>query len=220
MANNKKPVMVIGLGRFGSSLAKELTVLGTPVLAVDSDPELVQRYSTDFSRIAQLDATDPEALAQIGIEEFHTVIVAIGGDQQSSILTTSVLSDLDVPQIWAKALSTQHARILERVGAHKVIQPENEMGARVAHLVSDNLREYLEIAPDWVLVRTTPPREFVGVPLGQTRLRKKTGVTIVSVKSTVSNQYDHADSSTVLNYDDEILVVGRPDEVERFTQLG
>jgi trk system potassium uptake protein TrkA len=165
------------------------------------------------------DTTDIDALRELGIEEFEFAVVAIGGDQEASILTTSILSDLGVPKIWAKALSRQHARILKRVGAHHVIQPERETGIRVAHMVAGNLREYLEVAEDWVLVRTTPPLEFVGTPLGQTRLRAKTGVTIVSVKSSASNAYDHADSQTVLTAQDEILIVGKPKAVEEFIAL-
>jgi trk system potassium uptake protein len=219
LASKKAPVLVVGLGRFGYSMAKELNSLGTPILCIDNDQQLVQKCSNEFDRIVVADTTDIDALRELGIEEFEFAVVAIGGDQEASILTTSILSDLGVPKIWAKALSRQHARILKRVGAHHVIQPERETGIRVAHMVAGNLREYLEVAEDWVLVRTTPPLEFVGTPLGQTRLRAKTGVTIVSVKSSASNTYDHADSQTVLAAQDEILIVGKPKAVEEFIAL-
>ncbi len=188
-------------------------------MCLDFDQELVQKYSAEFEQIVQVDSTDIDALRQLGVEDFDIAVVAIGSDQQSSILTTSILSDLGIPKIWAKALTRQHARILKRVGAHHVIQPERETGMRVAHMVAGNLREYLEVAEDWVLVKTTPPKEFLGLPLGQTRLRGKTGVTIVSVKSNVSNKYDHADSQTVLAAQDEILIVGKPKAVDDFIAL-
>ncbi|WP_198653794.1 potassium channel family protein [Actinocorallia populi] len=212
------PVVIIGLGRFGSSLALELTRLGTEVLAIDHRPKIVQSLAGEITQIVTADATDLQALHQLGIPDFQRAIVAIGSDIEASILTTSLLVEVGVENIWAKAISRQHGRILERIGATHVVLPEHDMGERVAHLVSGRMLDYVQIDPDFVLVKTHPPRELVGVPLAETRLRRKHGVTIVCVKSK-GEDYTYATPDTVLQYGDIILVVGPTAKVERFTAL-
>lgn len=218
MAKHQEPVVVIGLGRFGTSLALELDRRGTEVLAVDSRPAVVQRLSGRLSRVVAADAADLEVLRELGVPDFRRAVVAIGTDQQASIVTTALLSDLQVEDIWAKALDQQHASILSRVGAHHVVLPEHEMGERVAHLVSGRLLDWIEIAEDWALAKTRPPREFVGVPLGQSGMRQKRRVTVVSVKAQNQTRFCHAANDTVLAYGDEILVAGHPDDLERFVE--
>ena len=120
-------VVVLGLGRFGTSLAMELVRRGTEVLAIDSDDRLVQRQSDEITHSAVADTTDPEALRQLGVADYERAVVGIG-DLEASILTTAVLVDLAIPHIWAKANSRQHGQILERVGAHHVVLPEHDMG--------------------------------------------------------------------------------------------
>lgn len=216
MARYKDPVAVIGLGRFGTALALELAHDGTEVLAVDSRPGIVQRLSGQLSHVVVADSTDIDALREIGVPDFRRVVVAIGTDQQASILTTALLQELGVEDIWAKALDRQHAKILERVGAHHVVQPEHEMGERVAHLVSGRLLDYIEIDPEWVFATTRPPKNVVGVPLGESKLRAKYGITVVSVKPQGQPNFTYAGTETRLSYGDEIVVAGRPRDVERF----
>ena len=136
MAKYREPVLVVGLGRFGSALALELARNGTEVLAVDADLDLVQRHAGLLERVVAADATEIQALNEIGAQDFTRAVVAIGDNQEASILATSLLSEMGIPDLWAKALSDQHARILTRVGAHHVVLPEHEMGERIAHLVS------------------------------------------------------------------------------------
>ena len=219
MASRKDPVAVIGLGRFGTALALELARGGTEVLAVDSRPEIVQRLSGQLGHVVIADSTDPDALAEIGIADFHRVVVAIGNDLEASILTTALLAELGIRDIWAKAISRQQATILERIGAHHVVFPEQDMGERIAHLVAGRLLDWVELDPQWVFAKTRPPREIVGVPLGETGLRKKHRVTVVSVKPEHQAGYMHADYDTVLTYGSVILIAGRPDDVERFVEL-
>lgn len=216
MARHAEPVVVIGLGRFGSALALELDRRGTDVLAIDSRPAVVQRLSGRLSRVVAADAVDIDVLREVGVADFRRAVVAIGTDQQSSIVTTALLSDLGIDDIWAKALDAQHASILSRVGAHHVVLPEHEAGERVAHLVSGRLLDWIEISDDWALAKTKPPREFVGVPLGQSRMRQKRRVTVVSVKAQNQPRFRHAGNDTVLSYGDEILIAGHPDDVEGF----
>jgi trk system potassium uptake protein TrkA len=219
LASHKEPVAVIGLGRFGTALALELARGGTEVLAVDARPDIVQRLSGQLGHVVTADSTDPDALTEIGIADFNRVVVAIGNDLEASILTTALLTELEIRDIWAKAVSRQQATILERVGAHHVVFPEQDMGERIAHLVAGRLLDWVELDPQWVFAKTRPPREIVGVPLGETGLRKKHRVTVVSVKPEHQATYTHADYDTVLTYGSVIVIAGRPDDVERFVEL-
>ncbi|TQM67716.1 trk system potassium uptake protein TrkA [Actinomadura hallensis] len=216
MAENL-PVVVIGLGRFGSALALELARRGTEVLAIDNRPKVVQALAGRLTHVITADATDIDALRELGVDEFYRAVVAIGGDLEASILTTSLLAELEIEEIWAKAVTHQHKRILERIGAHHIVLPEHDMGERVAHLVGGRMLDYVEVDEDFALVKTRPPRELVGVPLGETRLRSKYGVTVVSVKS-VGEQFTYATPDTVLQYGDVILVAGPIAKVERLAE--
>ncbi|BCJ75132.1 potassium transporter [Catellatospora sp. IY07-71] len=212
------PVAVIGLGRFGSSLALELMRRGTEVLAIDHRPKVVQSLSGELTHVVTADATDMEALRQVGVAEFSRAVVAIGSDLEASILTTSLLVELGIADIWAKAVSRQHGRILERIGATHIVLPEHDMGERVAHLVSGRMLDYMEIDSNFALVKTRPAHEAVGVALGQSGLRRKYGITIVSVQ-TPGQEFTYADANTVLQYGDIIVIAGPVDRVERFTEL-
>ncbi len=211
------PVVVIGLGRFGSSLALELTRRGTEVLAIDSRPKIVQALAGNITHLATADATDLDALQQLGVADFYRAVVAIG-DLEASILTASLLVELEIDDIWAKAVSQQHRRILSRVGAHHVVLPEHDMGERVAHLVGGRLLDYMEVDENFALIKTRPPKEYVGLPLGESGLRRKYGVTVVAVKKE-GEEFTYAASDTELSYSDIIIVSGRTDQVERFADL-
>ena len=219
MASRKDPVAVIGLGRFGTALALELARGGTEVLAVDKRADIVQRLSGHLGQVVIADSTDLDALTEIGLADFSRVVVGIGTDVEASILTTALLVELEIPDIWVKALSGQHAKILERIGAHHVVFPEHEMGERVAHLVSGRLLDWVELDSRWVFAKTKPPRELVGVPLGDSGLRRKHRVTVVSVKPENRDEFTHAANDTVLTYGAEIVIAGRPEDVERFVEL-
>jgi trk system potassium uptake protein TrkA len=219
LANKRdESVVVVGLGRFGSSLALELLRRGIQVLAIDSSLKLVQTLSGRIPHVVNADATDAEALAQLGVAEFRRAVVAIGTDQEASILATANLADLEIGDIWAKAINRQHGRILERVGAHHVVLPEHDMGERVAHLVSGEMLDYVELEPGYVMAKTRPPRDIVGIPLSQTKLRNRYGVTIVAVKPQ-HGSFTYADGQTVLQYGDIIVVAGPEDKIEQFSLL-
>lgn len=214
----KGAVVVIGLGRFGSSLALELAERGTEVLALDSRAQLVQQFAERLTHAAVADGTDPEALRQLDVPEFRRAVVAIGDDLEASILTTSVLSDFDIPHIWAKAINRQHGRILERVGAHHVVLPEHDMGERVAHLVTGRMLDYIEFEDDYAMVKTRAPATAVGQPLGETQVRSKYGVTVVAIKRP-GEGFTYATQHTVLERGDIIIVSGRDHDVEHFADL-
>jgi trk system potassium uptake protein TrkA len=174
--------------------------------------------SGQVPHVVVADATDPEALAQLDAAMFRRAVVAIGTDQEASILATANLADLDVGDIWAKATNRQHGRILQRVGAHHVVLPEHDMGERVAHLVSGEMLDYLELGDGFVIAKTRPPREYVGTALGETGLRAKYGVTIVAVKPQ-NGTVTYANRGTVIQYGDILVVSGPEDKVERFSRL-
>jgi trk/ktr system potassium uptake protein len=218
-SRKSEPVVVIGLGRFGSALAVELTGGGTEVLAIDNDAKLVQSLSGQLTHVVTADSTDAEALRQLGVPDFYHAVVGIGTDMEASILTASLLVDFGIDDIWAKAITRQHGRILERIGVHHVVLPENDMGLRVAHLVSSRMLDYIEVDENFALVKTKPTRDSVGVPLGETKLRSKYGVTVVSVKSE-GEPFTYTTTDTVLKHGDTIVVAGKIDDLERYVESG
>ncbi|HET8896234.1 MAG TPA: TrkA family potassium uptake protein, partial [Protaetiibacter sp.] len=177
------PVLVIGLGRFGAATAGQLDRLDREVLAVDADAGLVQKWSERVTHAVQADARSIDALRQIGAGDFQIAVVAVGSSIEASVLITANLVDLKVPQIWAKAISQSHGKILSRIGANHVIYPEAEAGERVAHLVSGRMIDFIEFDDGFAIVKMYPPKETQGFTLGESAVRAKYGVTVVGVKS-------------------------------------
>ena len=168
-----------------------------------------------LTHVGEVDTTNGRAWPQLGVADATTVIVCIGTDIEASVLTTAALYDLGVPNIWAKAMTEPHGRILGRVGAHNVVFPEAEMGARVAHLVTGRLLEYIALDEDFVLVEMVAPSTIVGVPLGESNLRRDHRVTIVCHKPAHAG-FTHADRDTVLAASDLIVVAGTRRHIEAF----
>lgn len=206
---------MLGLGRFGASLALELVRRDSEVLAIDSDPVLVQRYADDLTHTAVADTTDVEALRQLDVPAYTRAVVGIGTDLEASILTTAVLVDFEIPHIWAKATSRQHGRILERIGAHHVVLPEHEMGERVAHLVTGRMIDYIRFEDDFAMVKTLAPREVVDRTLAETGIRSKHRITVVGIKRR-GEEFTYATQETVVRVGDLLIVSGRIDDVEAF----
>ena len=208
-------ILVLGLGRFGGAIAHTLVELGHEVLAVDADHKIVQSFAGRLTHVVEADCTDENALRQIGAGDFDCAVVAIGTNIEASILTTSVLVDLGVKTIWAKAITEAHGRILERVGATRVVLPEHEMGERVAHLVVGRALNYIEFEDGFALVETKPPPEYVGKTLGQAGIRKTHGVTIVCIKRR-GEDFSYATAETVIGADDLLIIAGKTEMAERF----
>ncbi len=211
-------VAVIGLGRFGRALALELMDAGTDVLGIDGDEGIVQSMNGKLTHAVMADATQEEALQQLSVPEFDRVVVAIGSDIQSSILTTSLLLRLGVTQLWAKAVNDAHGLILEQLGVPHVVYPEKDMGRRVAHLVRGAMQDYLEIGDDFALVKAKPPARFTGAPLGELGIRTKYGVTITAVHKP-GQPWAYTTAETVLEPDDVILITGSTTKAEAFGQM-
>lgn len=210
--------LVCGLGRFGGALATELMKLGHEVLGVDADPKSVQDHAGILTHVVEADTTDPAALQEFGAGDFQTAIVAIGTDIEASILTTSALADLNVPWILAKAITQAHGKILGRVGAHRVVFPERDMGVRVAHTVTGRTIDYIQLDPGFALVETTAPAEIVGKTLAQAEVRRRYGITVVCVKPE-DGTFTYATPDTIVNEGDILVVAGETRRAEGFTKL-
>lgn len=211
-------VAVIGLGRFGQSLALELMDNGTEVLGIDVGEDTVQALNGLLTHVVTADATKEEVLRQLSVPEFDRVVVAIGSDIEASILVTSLLLRFNISQIWAKAVSEPHGTILEQLGVPHVVYPEKDMGKRVAHLVRGSMQDYIEIGDGFALIKTSPPAAFIDVPLGDTRIRTEHGVTVTALKPP-GQPWTYASADTVLRKEDTILVAGPTRKAERFSQL-
>lgn len=217
----KKQFVVIGLGRFGTSVAKTLYSLGNDVLAIDVDEETVQNISDSVTHSVQADATDENTLRSLGIRNFDVAVVTIGSDLQSSVMVTLLLKELGVDHIIAKANSEIHAKVLYKIGADRVVLPERDMGVRVAHnLVSSNILDYIELSPDYSIAEIANPKAWQGKTLQELNLRANFGINIVAVKKDNDiNVSPMADDK--LEAGDVIVAIGCSDELNKLeNQIG
>ncbi|MDI3281248.1 MAG: TrkA family potassium uptake protein [Bacillota bacterium] len=178
-----KQFAVIGLGRFGSSVARTLARAGAEVLAIDSEEERVQEMAAVVTHAVQADATDEEALKALGVRNVDVAVVSIGQDMEASIMATLILKELGVKSIVAKALNDLHGKVLAKVGADRVVYPERDMGMRVAHsLLSGNFLDYIELAPNYSIVELVAGPEFHHKTLRELGLRARYGINIMAIK--------------------------------------
>jgi trk system potassium uptake protein TrkA len=209
------PVLVIGLGRFGAGAAGQLARLDREVLAVDISADLVQKWSERVTHAVQADCRNIDSLRQIGAQDFAIAVVAVGSSIEASVLITANLVDLKIPQIWAKAISQSHGKILARIGANHVIYPEAEAGERVAHLVSGRMLDFIEFDGDFAIVKMYPPKPIRDIPLSESQVRRKFGVTVVGVKPP-GKDFTYATPETVVSSHDLIIVSGNSASIEQF----
>ncbi|MCP3937458.1 MAG: TrkA family potassium uptake protein [Actinomycetia bacterium] len=210
--------MVIGLGRFGTAVATKLVELGVEVLGLDNNQSLVDIWADRLTHVRVADATSTATLEQLGITEFDAAVVAIGSDIESSVLATSALVDLGVRNVWAKAITAQHGRILERVGAHHVVYPEREMGERVAHIVNGDVVDYFEFDEHFAMASVQAPVTLDEAVLGDSGLRDRFGVTVVYIKP-LGGHFTHASADTVVHKGDLLIVAGQNEDLERFADF-
>jgi trk system potassium uptake protein TrkA len=205
--------VVIGLGRFGTSVAQTLYQMGCEVLAIDTDEEKVQAVANIVTHAVQADATDENAMRALGLRNFDVAIISIG-DIQASILTTLVLKEMGIKRLVAKALSELHGRVLEKIGADKVIYPERDMGMRVAHnLVSGSILDYMELAPGYSIIEVAAQGEFTGRTLKDLDLRARYGVSIMAIKR--GKQVIVAPGADdYIQYGDTLIAIGKDEMLE------
>ncbi len=179
----RKQFAVIGLGRFGTSLALTLSSLGHDVLAVDTSEQAVQKVANEVTHSVQADARDESALKALGIRNFDVVVVAIGNDLEANILITVMLKELGIKYVVVKAQSNLHGKVLEKVGADKVVYPEKDMGIRLAQsLVSSNVMDYIELHPNYSIMEVLAPFAYTNKTLGELDLRAKYGLSVLAIK--------------------------------------
>ena len=206
-------VMVIGIGRFGSAVARELERLGHQVLAVDRDEQRVTDIAPDVTHALQLDASDEDALRAAGAGDFSTAIVAISSDAEPSIFATMVLKRLGVRTVIAKAGSVLHGEILARVGADRVVNPERETGIRLAHSFNvPNVIDYLDVAPSFGIEKLNPPASFVGRTLGELDLKGRLGLTPVALRRGREVFVNPATTERIVE-GDELILIGRDEKL-------
>ncbi len=180
---SKKQFIVIGLGRFGTSVSETLYALGNDVLAVDIDEERVQGIADRVTHAVQVDANDEASLRALGIGNFDVAIISIGSDIQANILSTLLVKEMNVKHIITKANNAMHAKVLYKIGANRVIFPERDMGIRVAHnLCSSSILDYIELSPDFSIAEIVTPNDWVGSSLKELDLRVRFGINVVAIK--------------------------------------
>lgn len=201
-----KQFVVIGLGRFGSSIAKTLYSLGNEVLAIDPDEEIVQEISNNVTHAVQADATEESALRALGIRNFDVAVVTIGADVQSSVMVTLLVKELGVKYVVAKAVNELHAKLLYKIGADRVVFPERDMGVRVAHnLCSSNILDYIELSPDYSIMEVAAVDEWKGKTLKELNMRSKFGINVMAIKR--ENDINISPKADDIIKDGDILVV-------------
>jgi trk system potassium uptake protein TrkA len=209
-----KQVAVIGLGRFGSSVARTLAASGCEVLAVDVDEARVKAIADEVTDAVRANALDEEALRALGLRNFEVVVVAIGHEVQASILTTVLLKEMGIPKIVAKAQDELHGRVLQKVGADIVVFPERDMGVRLAHtLISRNVIDEIQLSTDYSILEMAAPHGFLGRSLKDLELRQRFGLSVLAIRRKdriiVSPNADQ-----VVDEGDILVALGQPDKLE------
>lgn len=215
----RKSFAVIGVGRFGQALIEELVDLEANVLVIDKNFDKIEKIAKTVTNAICLDSTDIEALKEISINSYDTVVVATGMNVDNSILTTLILKDLGVNEIYVKVQSEYHARVVEKLGVdpEHLIWPEQSTGKRLAKiLISGNFLEYLQLDQEYSFISTQVSKKLIGKNLLELDIRKKFGVNIVAIRR--NDRIIIPSSQTPFELKDEILLVGRNDLIHKFTQ--
>jgi trk system potassium uptake protein TrkA len=208
-------VVVIGLGRFGGAVAQSLMSLGHDVMGIDRDAEPVQAWADRLTHAVQADATNVMVMRQLGVADFRHAIVGIGDNLAASLMTLMALTELGVADIWVKALTEDHGKIAQRMGAHHVVYPEADMGERVAHLISGRMIDYIELDDGFAIAKIHAPSATFGRSLAESGVREKFGVTVVGIKRP-GEDFQHARPDSRVQTGDLLIVSGATDRVEKF----
>lgn len=218
MREKSKQYLVLGLGRFGESLAKSLYKLGQEVLAVDEDEETVEAIAPYVTQAVQIDATDEGALQALGVRNFDAAIVSIGQNMRDSILVCVLLKELGVPNLIAKATDDLHAKVLRKVGVDRVVFPERDMGMRLAKsLLTPNVLEMIDLSDDYQLVEIILPMKWVGDTIIGVDVRRKYGISILAIHR--GGQFIVSPTPDLMfETGDILLVLGKKDDIDNIEQ--
>ncbi|GAB6153875.1 TrkA family potassium uptake protein [Desulfosporosinus burensis] len=205
----RKQFVVIGLGRFGKSVAITISELGHDVLAIDKNESAVHSVMNDVTQAVQADARDEETLRALGVRNLDVAVVAMGDDLEANILITLMLKEMGIPYVVAKAQSSQHGKVLEKIGADKVIYPEQDMGIRLAHnLVTSNVMDYIELSPKFSIFEIVASAQFVNKSLGELDLRAVYGINVIAIKRNEDDIIVAPGANTVIEERDVLVIVG------------
>lgn len=221
----KKQFAVIGLGRFGYSIAKTLTELGCEVIAVDKDEERVKKISEFVEQALQLEAMDEKSLKSIGIQNVDVAIVSIGEDIEASTLVVMILKEMGIKHIIAKAVTRLHGKVLENLGVTRVVYPEKEMAVKVAHtLIKPNIIEQLDLSQEYSIVELPAPEKFVNKTLNDIQLRTKHGVNLIAIKRKAVENNEKKEvwnvnpmADDVIQKDDILVLIGSNEALDKLS---
>lgn len=214
MKKKQKQFLVLGLGRFGASVAKHLCQMGHEVLAVDSDEELVDDIAPHVTQAVQADATDEAALEQLDIASFDAAVVAMGSNTRDSILVTVLCKEAGVPLVIAKAVDDLHAKVLRKVGADRVVFPERDMGQRLARsLDTPNILELIELSGDYQIAEVIVPEKWCGRTLMDVNVRRRFGLSIIGIRRE-GEFLASPGADTVFQTADVLVVLGREQDID------
>lgn len=212
----KKEFVVIGLGRFGGSIVRELVAQGANVMAIDTSPERVEEFAQIATQAIIADTTDEAVIKKLGIWNFEHVIVAIGENIQASILTTLILKELGVQQITVKAQNDYHEKVLRKIGADFIVHPERDMGIRIANnMLSNNVLDYLELSDEHSIMEIKASDRISGNTLVDLDIRAKYGINIVGIKRGEEIIISPNPTDPIL-LGDILLVIGADVDINRF----
>lgn len=210
---------VIGLGRFGTSIMEELSLMGYEVLAIDIDPNLVNNAKDIATYAIEADTTDEQVLKAVGIRNMDVVVVAIGDNVQSNIMTTILLKEMGVPKVVSKAQNHLHGKVLERIGTDMVVYPERDMAIRVAHsLVSQSVIDYINLSSEYSILEIVTPTVFIGKTLRDNKVRENYDANIIAIKRG-DGIIVNPTAGEIIQTRDILVVLGRNLFLERLSEL-
>ncbi|MGM0950332.1 MAG: potassium uptake protein KtrA [Bacillota bacterium] len=215
-----KQFAVIGLGRFGGSICKELHRMGHEVLAIDINEEKVNAYASYATHAVIANATEENELLSLGIRNFEYVVVAIGANIQASTLTTLLLKEFDIPNIWVKAQNHYHHKVLEKIGADRIIHPEKDMGVKIAQSLSDeNVLNYIDLSDEYSIVELLATRKLNSKSITDLNVRAKYGCTILAIKHHGDIRLSPAPDD-IIHEQDCLVIMGHKKDIRRFENEG
>lgn len=216
----KKQFAVLGLGRFGGTLVEELSKMNVEVLAIDQDEEVVNKYSDIATYVVQAYVNDESDLRAVGVQNVDHAIVSFGGNIETSILATLLLKELGIKQVWVKASNYYHQKILEKIGADRVIHPERDMARRIAHyVVSEKLIDYIELSPDYSLVEIIASGKLHNKSLLELDVRSNYGCTLIGIDRKGDMIISPSSEERILE-GDKLLVIGHVKDLSRLEEEG
>ncbi|NLP50501.1 TrkA family potassium uptake protein [Bacillus sp. RO1] len=216
----KKQFVVIGLGRFGGSIVEEFSTLGVEVLAIDKNEDNINKISEYATHAVQANATDEATLNSLGIRNFDHAIVSMGDDIESSILTSLLLKEMGIKQVWVKATNKYHQKVLEKIGVDRIIQPERDMAKRVAHhVVSDKIFDYIELSDNHCIAELFATKKVSNKSLTDLDLRARFGCTLIGIQRDGDIMISPP-ADEIIREGDLLIILGRNEDIHRFEDVG